>query len=124
MREWFGRMTGANSDRGSGGYDPKSFEILFATEDRHFWFVARNQVISTLASQLVTHLSPGYRVLEMGCGDGNVLRILDAACPGGTVIGMDLYGEGLRYARRRSCCPLVQGDVRRAPFGKAFQVIG
>lgn len=117
-------MKGENSDMGPGGYDPSSFESLFAAEDRHFWFRARNQVISVLASQVVAQLSPGYRVLEMGCGDGNVLRFLERACPAGTVVGMDLYREGLRYARSRTSCPLVQGDVRQSPFGKTFQVIG
>ncbi len=117
-------MKGKNSDMGEGGYDPKNFEILFATEDRHFWFRARNQAISALAGQVVAQLSPGYRVLEMGCGDGNVLRFLERTCLTGTVVGMDLYGEGLRYARSRTSCPLVQGDVRQSPFGKTFQVVG
>ena len=117
-------MKGENSQVGSGGYDPSSFEILFAAEDRHFWFRVRNQVISALARQVAAELSPGYRVLEMGCGDGNVLRFLERACPTGTVVGMDLYGEGLRYARTRTSCPLVQGDVRQSPFRKTFQVVG
>ena len=117
-------MKDENSGMGSGGYDPDHFESLVAVEDRHFWFRARNQVISVLASQVVAHLSPGYRVLEMGCGDGNVLRFLERACPTGTVVGMDLYGAGIRYARSRTSCPLVQGDVRQSPFGKTFQVIG
>jgi SAM-dependent methyltransferase len=60
----------------------------------------------------------------MGCGDGNVLRYLARACPDGVVVGMDLYGEGLGFARRRTDCPLVRGDVRRAPFGYGFQLIG
>ncbi len=117
-------MKGQNCETKSGGYDPRHFESLFFAEDRHFWFRARNQVISMLASQVVAHLSPGYRVLEMGCGDGNVLRFLERVCSTGTVVGMDLYGEGLQYARSRTSCPLVQGDVRRSPFGKTFQVIG
>lgn len=117
-------MKGEQPGNGHGGYDPSSFETLFAIEDRHFWFRARNQVIAALARQVVAPLSPGYRVLEMGCGDGNVLRVLERACPSGTVVGMDLYGEGLRYARKRTSCPLVKGDVRLSPFGKTFQLIG
>jgi SAM-dependent methyltransferase len=108
----------------SGGYDPAHFANLFAVEDRHFWFRSRNEVISRLVKRAVAELRPGYRVLEVGCGDGNVLRFLERACPNGTVVGMDYFAEGLRYARRRSGCPLVQGDMARPPFRQTFQLIG
>ncbi len=105
-------------------YDPSYFARLFAIEDRHFWFCARNQVISTIARQLADDLAEGYRVLEVGCGTGNVLRFLECACPRGTVIGMDLFGDGLRYARQRTSCALVQGDMHAAPFVAQFELIG
>jgi SAM-dependent methyltransferase len=105
-------------------YDPNLFASLSAIEDRHFWFRARNKVIATLVSQITDGLTPGYRVLEVGCGTGNVLRILKQACPGGIVVGMDLFAEGLRYARQRTFCPLVQGDIHEPPFGLQFNLIG
>lgn len=37
---------------------------------------------------------------------------------------MDLYAEGLQFARRRTCCPLVQGDIGAAPFRTQFDLIG
>jgi SAM-dependent methyltransferase len=107
-----------------GGYDPSFFENLCAVEDRHFWFRARNRMISQLLARVVSGLRPGYRVLEVGCGDGNVLRYLQQACPDGIVVGMDFYAEGLRLARRRSECALVQGDMARPPFSAGFQVVG
>jgi 2-polyprenyl-3-methyl-5-hydroxy-6-metoxy-1,4-benzoquinol methylase len=111
-------------DKERGGFDPAHFRSLVSVEDQHFWFRTRNQVISTFAEQLISSLKPGYRVLEMGCGDGNVLRFLEAVCGEGCVVGMDLYGEGLQYARRRTACSLVQGDVSQSPFGKDFHLIG
>src|SRR5439155_5457643 len=54
----------------------------------------------------------------------NVLRILQRACRNGSVIGMDLFAEGLRYARERTHCPLVQGDLRSHCFGAQFDLIG
>jgi SAM-dependent methyltransferase len=60
----------------------------------------------------------------MGCGDGNVLRFLEQVCDRGSVVGMDMYVEGLRYARERTACHLVQGDVSQSPFGKKFHLIG
>src|SRR5947207_11114283 len=85
---------------------------------------ARNQIIAAVVKQLTADLAPGYRVLEVGCGTGNVLRILQRACRNGSVIGMDLFAEGLRYARERTHCPLVQGDLRSPCFGAQFDLIG
>ncbi|MGI8588256.1 MAG: methyltransferase domain-containing protein [Chloroflexia bacterium] len=106
------------------GYDPAYFAPLFAIEDRHFWFRARNLVIAALVKQLTAGVAPGYRVLEVGCGTGNVLHMLEQICPVGAVIGMDLFAEGLHYARRRTACPLVQGDIQSPPFGIRFPLIG
>jgi SAM-dependent methyltransferase len=108
----------------TGGYDPSHFARLVAVEDWHFWFRARNRMISLLARQAVTEFAAGYRVLEVGCGDGNVLRFLEKACPDGVVVGMDYFREGLAYARGRCSCPLVQGDLRLPPFCKTFHLIG
>ncbi len=105
-------------------YDPHYYAPLFAVEDRHFWFRSRNEVIRLLVKQLTVALAPGYRVLEVGCGTGNVLRVLESACSGGIVVGMDLFADGLAYARRRTSCALVQADVGSPPFDTRFQLIG
>ena len=107
-----------------GGYDPTFFEQLAQVEDRHFWFRARNRLISSLVRKLTSRLRPGYLVLEVGCGTGNVLRALRQACPDGKVVGLELWFDGLRFAQQRSAGPLVQGDVRHCPFGKPFDLIG
>jgi len=108
----------------SGGYDPAFFQQLAQVEDRHFWFRARNHLIFKVSKRLASALPPGYRVLEVGCGTGNVLRVLRQACPDGTVVGLELWLDGLLFARERSAGPLVQGDVRRCPFGIPFDLIG
>ena len=105
-------------------YDPAYYAELFAIEDRHFWFRARNYVIATLVRQITAGLPSGYRALEVGCGTGNVLRVMEQACSRGLVLGMDLFAEGLYYARRRTGCPLVQADLHSPPFGTLFDLIG
>jgi len=107
-----------------GGYDPRFFDQLATIEDRHFWFRARNRLIFELAKKISSSLEPGYLVLELGCGTGNVLRVLQQACPEGTLVGLELWSDGLRYARHRSTAFVVQGDVRSCPFGKQFELIG
>jgi SAM-dependent methyltransferase len=105
------------------GYDPNFFALLDAVEDRHFWFRARRRAVRTIASQAARGFAPPYRALELGCGNGSMLPVLQRACPRATVIGMDLFAQGLTHARRRVNCPLVQADLRRHPFSVPFQII-
>ncbi len=105
-------------------YDPAFFETLFKAEEKHFWFRARNSAIAALVQQLAASFPPGYRVLEVGCGTGNVLRRLEGLCANGSVTGMDLFAEGLRFARQRASSRLVVGDVHRPPFAVGFDLIG
>jgi SAM-dependent methyltransferase len=111
---------------GPGGYDATYVRLLPAAEDRHFWFRARNAVIAAVLSRIVPALPSGYRALEIGCGTGNTLRVLESACRPGALVGMDAQYEGLAVARRRVSCPLVQADIRQAPFAAAlrFDLVG
>lgn len=104
-------------------YDPQLFATLFAIEDEHFWFQARNKVISTVVSQITINFPSGYRVLEVGCGTGNTLRILGKICDRGTVVGMDLFAAGLHYARQRTSCTLIQGNIHTPPYSQQFDMI-
>jgi SAM-dependent methyltransferase len=105
-------------------YDPAYFAKLAKIEEKHFWFRGRNLIITSLAKQLTDPIEAGFRVLEVGCGTGNVLQALEATCSRGAVVGMDVFAEGLRFARSRTCCQLVQGDIHRPPFGPSFDLIG
>jgi tRNA G46 methylase TrmB len=60
-------------------YDPHYFEPLFAAEEKHFWFVARNKVISSLRESPGRYHKPA--ILEVGCGTGNVLQSLEKEFP-------------------------------------------
>ena len=104
-------------------YDPRYFEPLFATEDRHFWFLARNRVICRLAGKVLPVEGKG-KILEVGCGTGFVLRALENEFTEMQVTGMDLFLEGLRLANRRVTCGLVQGDLAAPPFESGFDLVG
>jgi len=107
-----------------GGYDVTRFRSLADIEDRHFWFRARRTLIRCLTRRITSRLPAGFRVLELGCGSGNMLGALEIGCARGTVIGMDLFYEGLGLARMRGHRNLVQADAAAPPFSEAFHLIG
>src|SRR5512133_2005177 len=104
-------------------YDPHYFEPLFAAEERHFWFVARNKVICSLARKALRG-NPTGQILEVGCGTGNVLQALEKEYPAEQLTGMDLFQEGLQFARRRVHCGLVQADLAFPPFNRPYDLLG
>jgi SAM-dependent methyltransferase len=105
-------------------YDPRYFEPLFAAEEKHFWFIARNKVICAMVKKALTDWTDPVHMLEVGCGTGNVLRQLEKEFPEAVLLGMDLFLEGLRLARTRVSCPLVQADLAFPPFSKPFDLVG
>lgn len=108
----------------SDSYDPAFFELLNSIEDCHFWFRARKHVIHALVARIASDMTPGYLALEVGCGTGNILQALETACTHGTVIGSDLFSQGLHYARQRQASPLIQADIGHLPFRRRFGLIG
>ena len=69
------------------------------TLDRWEWI--RGYYQARLASVYRFLIPPGMRVLELGCGNGGMLKLLQEYSPGGKVVGMDLFAEGLRNVRWR-----------------------
>ena len=105
-------------------YNPEYFESLFAIEDRHFWFRIRNRIIKSEVENVTSDLSDGYRVLEVGCGTGYVLRMLERVCKRGRVMGIDALAECFTYAGRRTSCQLAQADILDWEPDERFHIIG
>lgn len=104
-------------------YDPAYFATIAEVERQHFWFQTRNAMVGDLVKSAVAGMGPGCRVLEVGCGTGGLLCILESVCTGGTVTGMDLYPEALEFARQRTSCRLEFGDIREMVFEERFHVV-
>lgn len=118
-------MENLSIDLPDNSYDPAYFEPLFKAEEKHFWFRARNKVIGSITRGLLKAGKGPYRILEIGCGTGNVLREWAGLKPlPDLVCGMDLFAEGLFIANKRVSCSLVQGDVELPPFKHVFNLVG
>ena len=106
-------------------FDETYFEKLYEIEDRHFWFRARQAIVSVLTEQITADLPQGYRVMEIGCGTGNLLKTLNRTCSKGVVFGLDLFWEGLAFARQRVSAGLIQARAECMPFcNDQFDLIG
>lgn len=55
--------------------DPAAYESMSAVEDKHWWFVARRRIISSLIERFARP-PVGGKVLEAGCGTGGNLALL------------------------------------------------
>lgn len=106
------------------GYDPEQYPTVAAAERWHFWFRARNRVLRTAMWPLRTDLPSTPRVLEVGCGTGNTLRVLRDVFPDAPLVGMDLFAEGLRYARAETRVSLIQARIEAFPFVVPFDLVG
>lgn len=109
----------------SASYDETYFEKLYQVEDRHFWFRTRKAIVAALCSNIIANLPAGYRVMEIGCGTGHLLKTLKDTCKNGKVFGLDLFWEGLAFASQRTNAILVQGQAEWMPFAEGnFDLIG
>jgi SAM-dependent methyltransferase len=105
------------------GMDPKNFEALSKVEAEYFWFVVRNELIVGLVNKF---FPDARRYLEVGCGNGAVLRAVAQSRPWERLVGSELHPSGLAHARRRlpSGVEFVQMDARNIPGVNVFDLTG
>jgi SAM-dependent methyltransferase len=102
--------------------DPRGFEALAKVEAEHFWFVARNELLVGLADRFFPQ---ARRFLEVGCGNGVVLRAFAQSRQWQRLVGSELHPSGLAFARARlPDVEFVQMDARRIPASDTFDLVG
>lgn len=110
------------ADAGTLGFEAHAFQDLAAVEDGYFWFAARNALIGWARS---AYFADSRSFLEVGCGNGQVLRALQQADPGLRLTASEAFFEGLHVAASRlSGVDLLRADVRCLPFDEEFDVVG
>jgi len=105
-------------------FDAAGIQRLLAAEDRHFWFRARNETIAGLLREPIRDLRNGFRILEVGCGSGNVLRVLhQIAGNRGAVEGLEVSTQAADVARVRTGLPVTNGYISDLDPGATYDLI-
>lgn len=75
------------------------FDAIHRHADRHWWFRGRQVIVRSLLDRMYgsAQQHPGARVLDLGCGVGNNLKVLQAY---GEVWGADPSEKALAYCRQ------------------------
>jgi trans-aconitate methyltransferase len=67
------------------------------------------------------------RILDIGCGDGKITLDLAGKVPRGSVVGLDLSGDMVRYAHEHFTTTgnlsFVNGNAQSLPFYNSFDVV-
>ncbi len=82
-------------------------------EDTHWWFRGRRGIFTRLLEPLTRK---PLAILDIGFGTGAMLTFLERY---GTVIGMDMAVEAIRFARTRCACPMLLGSITAVPLESA-----
>ncbi len=76
------------------------FEYLMENEDEELRLDAKTDAAAVEEQATWAGLKAGMRVLDLGCGSGKTTSILGGLVrPGGSVVGVDLSGKRIEFAR-------------------------
>jgi len=73
--------------------DTEAYEEMIELQEKHWWFVARRDVIQSLIKLEMPH-SPTTKVLEIGCGVGGNIELLGRS---GNYLGIDMHLPAIEY---------------------------
>jgi SAM-dependent methyltransferase len=91
----------------------------------YWWLSGKYRIIADVVDRAFRPQGPSPRVLDLGCGPGNLLDVLPA-CTGsgaggarGAVFGSDYSEEALRFTAGRGYPRLFRADFQRLPVASA-----
>ena len=79
---------------------------MLMVENRHWWFVARRKIISTVIS--ILQLQKDAVILDVGCANGDNLEMLSGF---GEVTAIESMPDAYERAKNRGICPVYSGKL-------------
>lgn len=87
------------------------YQAMFEIEDRHWWYVAKQQIVLNLLSRyLPRNNGVKPRVADLGCGCGAMLKQLSTDYD---AVGFDGSPHAIEFCRQRG----VQAEIAKFPEG-------
>ncbi|MBT8070655.1 MAG: class I SAM-dependent methyltransferase [Gammaproteobacteria bacterium] len=83
-----------------------TYQLMREFEDKHWWFVARRNILKSLLSTL--HLPERASILEVGAGTGGNIGFLQDF---GDVICVESDEQAAQLARERKMAPVLSGEL-------------
>jgi SAM-dependent methyltransferase len=100
--------------------DLHTYEILYRTEETHWWLAARRNIVLDSIRQSYPSRQD-LLILDAGCGTGLMLQELR---PLGTAEGVDISDEALQFCRKRGLDNVRNADLLDLPFAaEHFDVV-
>jgi ubiquinone/menaquinone biosynthesis C-methylase UbiE len=95
--------------------DAKEYEVMYRVEDFHWWYRGMETITRRVIEQRYPRGSK-LRILDAGCGTGAVMGYL---ADYGTVTGLDFSAEALHWSKVRNRTRLTRGSVVALPYPDA-----
>src|SRR5947209_11039717 len=77
---------------------PDEYRVMFEIEDDYWWYRGLRVLIRSLLEQYAPSASTHPMILDVGCGTGANLKLLQSY---GTAVGVDISKDALAFCRAR-----------------------
>ena len=93
----------------------EEYEVMYEAENSHWWYGGMTAITRAVLDRAVGR-GGHLRVLDAGCGTGAVMGYLSNY---GSVVGFDFSSEALRFCQKRHLNRLARASVMALPFPDA-----
>ncbi len=100
--------------------NPEEYEVMFRVEDTHWWYRGMQSITRAVLDRAIGR-GRDLRILDAGCGSGAVMGYL---ADYGRVTGFDFAAEALHFCRMRGRDRLSRASVLALPYaGASFDLV-